>query len=152
MDELDKKIIETLIEDARSSFRMIAKELDKSPDTIINHYRRLCDEGVIRGSTVIVDPREIGYEGTAAFHIDVTSSGGTKAELGAILNTLIRMPNIIVATKTMGDHDLLALGVIHDFDHLMRLGQEMAGIPGIKNIQTVLWASQGEVSHKYFII
>jgi Lrp/AsnC family transcriptional regulator, regulator for asnA, asnC and gidA len=152
IDELDTKIIETLVKDARTSFRMMAKELEKSPDTIINHYKRLCEEGVIRGSTIIVDPREIGYEGTAAFHIDVSSSGETKAELSTIINTLIKMPSIIVATKTMGDHDLLALGVVHDFDHLMRLGQDMARIPGIKNIQTALWASRGEVCHKYFII
>jgi len=152
LDAIDKIILEKMTNDARTSFRTIAKNLDKSPDTIINHYRRLCDEGVIRGSTIVVDPRRIGYEGVAAFHIDVASSGDTKTELGTILNTLIKMPNIIVATKTMGDHDLLALGVIHDFDHLMLLGQEIAIIPGIKNIQTALWASDGEVSHRYFII
>jgi hypothetical protein len=88
----------------------------------------------------------------AAFHIDVSTSGGAKTDSTSILKTLIKMPNIIVATKTVGDHDLLALGVIHDFDHLMRLGKEIAAIPGIKNIQTALWAGSGEICPRYFII
>jgi Lrp/AsnC family transcriptional regulator, regulator for asnA, asnC and gidA len=152
MDEIDQKIIEMLSKDARTSFRRIAKVLDKSPDTIINHFQRLLDSGEIRGSTVIVDPLKIGYEGMAAFHIDVSHSGDAKTDSTMILETLIKMPNIIVATKTVGDHDLLAIGVIHNFNHLMGLGKEISAIPGIKSIQTALWASNSEVCPKYFII
>jgi Lrp/AsnC family transcriptional regulator for asnA, asnC and gidA len=151
-DEIDKKIMKFLTANARMSFRRMAKELDRSPDTIINRYQRLRDAGDVRGSTVVVDPRRIGYEGMAAFHIDVSTSGGAKTDSTSILKTLIKMPNIIVATKTVGDHDLLAIGVIHDFDHLMRLGKEIAAIPGIKNIQTALWAGAGEICPRYFIV
>lgn len=152
MDEVDARIIEILSGDARTSFRKIAKELDRSPDTVINRYQRLREAGDIRGSTVVVEPRMIGYEGMAAFHLDVSTSGGSKTDSPSILKTLIRMPNIIVATKTVGDHDLLAIGVIHDFDHLMRLGKEIAEIPGIKSIQTALWAGSGEICPRYFIV
>jgi Lrp/AsnC family transcriptional regulator for asnA, asnC and gidA len=151
-DEIDEKIVEFLTGDARTSFRKMAKELDRSPDTIINRYQKLRDAGDVRGSTVVVEPRKIGYEGMAAFHIDVSTSGGSKTDSTSILKTLIKMPNIIVATKTVGDHDLLAIGVIHDFDHLMMLGKEIAAIPGIKNIQTALWAGGGEICPRYFII
>lgn len=87
----------------------------------------------------------------AAFHIDV-SSEGSKSDTSRILKTIIKMPNIIVATKTVGDHDLLALGVIHNFDHMMRLGTEIAAIPGIRNIQAAVWAGGGEICPRYFII
>ncbi len=152
MDEIDEKIIDTLTDDARTSFRKIAKELDRSPDTIINRFEKLIEAGDVRGSTVVVEPRMIGYEGMAAFHIDVSTSGGAKTDSTSILKTLIKMPNIIVATKTVGDHDLLAIGVIHDFDHLMKLGNEIAALHGIKNIQTALWAGGGEICPKYFIV
>lgn len=152
MDEIDEKIVEMMTEDARISFRKMAKELKKSPDTIINRYQKLKELEDVRGSTVVVEPRKIGYEGMAVFHIDVSTSGGTKTDSTSILKTLIKMPNIIVATKTVGDHDLLAIGVIHDFDHLMRLGKEIAALPGIKNIQTALWAGGVEICPRYFII
>ena len=152
MDEIDERIVTMMTEDARVSFRKMAKELDRSPDTIINRYQRLRDAGDVRGSTVVVEPHMIGYEGMAVFHIDVYTSSGTKTDSTSILKTLIKMPNIIVATKTVGDHDLLAIGVIHDFDHLMKLGKEIAALPGIKNIQTALWAGDGEICPRYFII
>ena len=152
MDEVDQKIVEMLIEDARVSFRKIAKIVDKSPDTVIHRYQRLRESGEIRGSTVVVNPKLIGYEGMAAFHIDVSTSGGSKTDSTRILKTLIKMPNIIVVTKTVGDHDLLAIGVIHDVDHLMKLGDEIAKISGIKNIQASLWTSDSEVCPRYFII
>ncbi len=152
MDEIDEKIVEMLTKDARTSFRQMAKDLGKSPDTVIKRYERLREEGLIRGSTIVVEPGRIGYEGMAAFHIDVSTSGGAKTDSTSILRSLIKMPNIIVATKTVGDHDLLAVGVIHDFSHLMKLGGEIAAIPGVKNIQTALWAGGAEVCPKYFII
>jgi DNA-binding Lrp family transcriptional regulator len=152
MDEIDQRIVEMLTEDARVSFRKMAKELDKSPDTIINRYQRLREAGDVRGSTVVVAPEKIGYEGMAAFNLDVSTSGSSKTDSTHILKTLIKMPNIIVATKTVGDHDLLAIGVIHDFDHLMRLGKEIAAIPGIKNIETALWAGGGEICPRYFMV
>jgi DNA-binding Lrp family transcriptional regulator len=152
MDEVDGRIVSMMTKDARVSFRKMAKVLDKSPDTIINRYQHLIEAGDIRGSTIVVEPRKIGYEGMAVFHIDVYTSGGVMTDSTSILRTLIKMPNIIVATKTVGDHDLLAIGVIHDFDHLMKLGKEVAAIPGIKDIQTALWAGGGEICPRYFII
>ncbi len=152
MEELDAKIVEELTNDARVSFRRIARKLDRSPDTIINRYEKLLEDGDIRGSTVVVNPTKVGYEGMAAFQIDISTAEGDKVDSTNILKTLIKMPNIIVATKTIGDHDLLALGVIHNFDHMMRLGSEIAAIPGVKNIQTALWAAGNEICPKYFII
>ncbi len=152
MDEVDERIVEMMTEDARVSFRKMAKDLDRSPDTIINRYQRLRDSGDVRGSTVVVEPRKIGYEGMAVFHINILTSSGAKAESTNILKTMIKMPNIIVATKTVGDHDLLAIGVIHNFDHLMRLQKEIAAIQGVKEIQTALWAGGGEICPRYFIV
>jgi Lrp/AsnC family transcriptional regulator for asnA, asnC and gidA len=152
MDKIDERIVEIMTMDARTSFRNMAKELDRSPDTIINRFQKLRDSGDVRGSTVVVEPRKIGYEGMAAFHIDVSISGGSKTDSTSIIKTLIRMPNIIVATKTVGDHDLLAIGVIHNFDHLMSLNKEIAAIPGIKKIKTALWAGGCEICPKYFIV
>jgi len=155
LDEVDQKIVEMLTDDARISFRRIAKVIDKSPDTVINRFERLKLAGDVRGSTVIVNPKLIGYEGMAAFHINVTTiatNGSTKTDSTRILKTLIKMPNIIVATKTVGDHDLLVIGVIHNFDHLMSIGNDIAKIPGVKSIQTALWAGDNGICPKYFII
>jgi Lrp/AsnC family transcriptional regulator for asnA, asnC and gidA len=150
MSELDKKIVEYLTDNARMSFRQIAQETDKSTDTIINHYTSLIETGDIRGSTVVLDTDKIGYEGIAAFEIDVTSSEETNSD--NILETLIKMPNIIVATKTVGEHDLLALAVIHDLKHYQQISSEIAQIQGVKNLSSNIWSGNQKIMPKYFII
>jgi Lrp/AsnC family transcriptional regulator for asnA, asnC and gidA len=150
MNELDQHIADALTADARLSFRKIARQVDKSTDTVINHYNRMVERGEIRGSTVVVDTAKMGYEGVAAFQIDVTTSRG--AEPNTILDALIKMPNIILATKTVGEHDLLALAVIHDLPHYSQLGREIAEIPGVKDISSNVWPATEDICPKYFII
>jgi Lrp/AsnC family transcriptional regulator for asnA, asnC and gidA len=147
---LDKEIVNHLTENARTSFRQIAKKTDKSTDTIINHYNTLMENGDIRGSTVVVDREKIGYEGIAAFEIDVTSNPDTNSD--QILETLIKMPNIIVATKTVGEHDILALTVIHDLKHYQEISVEISQINGVKNLASNIWSGNKKIMPKYFII
>lgn len=157
MDETDLQIVEKLTKDARMSFRKIAKELKISPDTVINRYEKLQENGVIRGSTVIIHPKSVGYHCMAAFLIDASSSHVLGNETNPIdssliLDKLISMPNIILATKTVGDHDLLAIGVARDFKHLIDMTREIAGIPGVKDTQVSFWVEKFSLCPKYFIV
>jgi len=72
MDETDAVIIKRMTQDARVSFRKIAKELGVSPDTVISRYKALQKKGIIRGSTVVLNPKKIGYKGMAAFMVDTS--------------------------------------------------------------------------------
>lgn len=123
---------------------------EKSTDTIINHFNSMKDDGLIRGSTVVVDTDKINYEGIAAFEIDTTSNGDVDSN--SILQTLIEMPNVIVATKTVGEHDLLALAVIHDLKHYQKISLEIAEIRGVKDITSSVWSGNEKINPKYFII
>jgi len=157
MDEIDLAIINKLTKDARLSFRKIAKELGISPDTVINRYTALQEKGVIRGSTVVINPKKIGYQAMAAFMIDTTpihilANEGAQIDSSLILEKLIQMRNIIVATKCVGDHDLLAIGVAKDFEHLMAIGNDIAKIPGVSDLQVSFWVEWTELCPKYFIV
>jgi len=157
MDETDSFIIKRMTEDARVSFRKIAKELGVSPDTVISRYRRLQEKGVIRGSTVVLDPKKIGYKGMAAFMIDTSPTNiigkeATQPTVSSILEKVIKMPDIILATKTVGDHDMLAIAVIRDVEHLIATGGDIAKIPGVKDLRVSFWVEKAELHPKYFII
>jgi Lrp/AsnC family transcriptional regulator for asnA, asnC and gidA len=157
MDETDLFIINKLTEDARISFRKIAKELGISPDTVINRYAALQEKGVIRGSTVVINPKKIGYQAMAVFMIDtspthILANKATLADASSILEKLIQMPNIIVATKTVGDHDLLAIGVAMDFEHLIKVRDDIAKILGVTDMQVSFWVEKTELYPKYFIV
>lgn len=151
LDDIDRFILERMTEDARTSFRGIARDLGVSPDTVIGRYRRMEKRGLIRGSTTVFDPVQLGYQGMVAFRIDMDPSspdGGSRR----VLEALIKLPNVIVATRTVGDHDLLALGVIFGVGHLVELSGEIGGIPGVKDLQVSIWETGREISPKFFII
>jgi DNA-binding Lrp family transcriptional regulator len=155
MDEIDLAIVEKLTKDARTSFRKIAKQLGISPDTVMHRYTALQKEGVIRGSTIVINPKKIGYQATVVFLIDASHAvvtTQTPADSAAILDTLIQMPNIIVATKSVGDYDLLAIGVVKDFEHLIKVKNEIAQIRGVKDIQISFWVERTALCPKYFIV
>jgi len=90
----------------------------------------------------------------AVFMIDISPTGENQNQFdsAAILETLIKMPNIIVASRTVGDHDLLALGVVRDFQHLFELRNEIAAIQGIKDMEMSFWSEITALSPKYFVI
>ena len=151
LDDIDRFILEMMTEDARASFRGMARELGVSPDTVIGRYRRMEGRGLIRGSTTVFDPVRLGYQGIAAFHIDMDPSSPDGDSRG-VLEALIKLPNIIVATRTVGDHDLLALGVVFGVGHLVELSGEIGGIPGVRDLQVSIWETGREVSPKFFIV
>ena len=157
MDETDLLIIKRMMENARVSFRKIAKELGVSPDTVISRYKTLQEKGVIRGSTVVINPKKIGYHGMAVFMIDASpthifTTEVAPTESSLILEKLIHMRNIILATKTVGDHDLLAIAVARNFEHLIAIGADIAKIPGVKDLRVSFWVEKAELCPQYFII
>lgn len=157
MDKIDLAIVDKLTKDARTSFRKIAENLGVSPDTIISRYAALQKEGVIRGSTIVINPKKLGYQAMAVFMIDISPSHivateSTPADSSLILDRLIQMPNIIVATKTVGDNDLLAIGVALDFEHLVKVRNDIESIPGVKDMQISFWVERTELCPKYFIV
>ena len=157
MDETDAVIIKRMTQDARVSFRKIAKELGVSPDTVISRYKALQKKGVIRGSTVVLNPKKIGYKGMAAFMVDTSPTNiiGTESNqktASSLVEKVIKMPDIILATKTVGDHDMLAIAVIRDVEHLIATGSNIAKIPGVKDLRVSFWVEKAELHPKYFII
>ena len=147
LDKIDRTIITTLVSDARTPFRKIARELDVSPDTINNHFEKLKKEGVIIGSTVVLNPEKIGYTAIVRFRFKVKPTFSSE-----ILSIIIKIPNIIVATKLMGEFDLIALGVVKDFNHLFNLIDKFVKIPNIEKVDVSLWVNTLSLKPEYFII
>ncbi len=89
----------------------------------------------------------------AVFMIDISPAKENKiVDPSSILETLIKMRNIIVASKTVGDHDLMAIGVVKDFQHLFAVRDEIATIPGVKDMEVSFWSDITELCPKYFVI
>ena len=72
MDELDNKILEKLNENARKSYREIARELNISLSTISNRIKKLEDGRVIERYIPVINPEKLGYALTAIINIKIS--------------------------------------------------------------------------------
>src|SRR5260221_232086 len=62
LDDLDRRILDILVDDARISLKDLAQRVDLSSPSVSDRLRRLEERGVIRAFTVDIDPRALGYE------------------------------------------------------------------------------------------
>lgn len=62
LDELDKKILNTLIENCRLSYRQIAKKLKVSVATVMHRIKRLERCGIIKNYTITLDYEKLGFD------------------------------------------------------------------------------------------
>ncbi|WP_213807805.1 Lrp/AsnC family transcriptional regulator [Granulicella sp. dw_53] len=61
LDNVDKKIIEVLLHDARISIKDLADKVKLSAPSVSERIERLQERGVIRRFTIEVDPASLGY-------------------------------------------------------------------------------------------
>jgi len=73
IDGRDVRIIRALEKDARTSFADIAREIGVSIDTITKRYRKMLRSGVLKGTTLLLNPRSFGHEYIASLELDVRS-------------------------------------------------------------------------------
>ncbi len=72
MDELDNKIIKLLNENARKSYREMARKLDISLSTISNRIKKLEDDKIIECYIPVVNQEKLGYTLTAIINLKIS--------------------------------------------------------------------------------
>lgn len=72
MDELDEKILGILNEDARKSYREIARKLSVSLTTVSNRIKRLEDDKVIERYIPLLNQEKMGYDLTAVINVKIS--------------------------------------------------------------------------------
>jgi DNA-binding Lrp family transcriptional regulator len=72
MDELDDKILEKLNENARRSYREIARELNISLTTVSNRIKKMEDQKIIERYIPLINQEKIGYDLTAIINVKIS--------------------------------------------------------------------------------
>jgi DNA-binding Lrp family transcriptional regulator len=110
-ENLDAKLVNSLLSNGRASLRSLGDELDVSVTTVSNHLRDLEDEGVIRGYTPIVDYDKLGYDVTAVLQLKVEGSA-----LPDVTEKLKQEKQMVSVYEVTGDYDVIAIGKFTDTD------------------------------------
>ena len=113
LDEIDIIILRTLQKDIRTPFKEIAAKCNISTDTIKNRYKKLIENEVIRGSTIVVDPKKIGQGILVIIGIKVVQKFSE-----SILNMIKKMKGICVVTKSIGQYDIEAIYLLENIEQI----------------------------------
>lgn len=125
MDEIDKKILEVLQKNSRTSYKDIAREVRISDVAVHKRIRKL--EGVIKAFTILIDQRALEKETTAL--ITIKCETGKTIE---IAERLSKIEEISEVYTTIGEYDIIAKIRTKDTKTLREIVEkEVSWIPGI---------------------
>ncbi|MEE9474908.1 MAG: Lrp/AsnC family transcriptional regulator [Candidatus Hydrothermarchaeaceae archaeon] len=131
MDEIDKKILETLEKNSRTSYKDIARYAKISDVAVHKRIKKLKD-GVIRAFTVLVDQKAYG-KGTIAIANIRCETGMTPKIAGA----LAEIEDVTEVYTTVGNYDIAAKIRTADTGSLKDMIEtEVMAIRGINEIRT----------------
>jgi len=98
LDDLDRRIVEILVDDARISLKELAQRVNLSSPSVSERLQRLGERGVIRSFTVDIDPRAMGYHLQAIVRIKPLPG-----KLQAVQKLIEEIPEFTECDKVTGD-------------------------------------------------
>jgi DNA-binding Lrp family transcriptional regulator len=109
IDETDKKIINVLIKDSRSSYREIAKKVGVSFVTVLKRMQKLESEKIIKSYSTEIDYEKLGYDLSVIIKMRV--SQGKSREVGKKLS---QEKNVSAMYNITGDFDDIIIAKFKD--------------------------------------
>jgi DNA-binding Lrp family transcriptional regulator len=109
IDDLDQKIISSLNENARKSFREIAKEVGTSVTAVIHRVKKYEEAGIIKGYIPVVDQDHFGMKMTAIIALRISQ--------GKLLETQEKIgqdTRVIAIYDVTGEWDSFIIGYFKD--------------------------------------
>ena len=131
LDETDVKIMNTLNTDARLSSRQIAKKCDISIGTALSRIKRMENERIIKGYTVLLDQEKLGYELTVVTEITVS-----KGRLLEMENEIARMPNVCCVYDLTGLADAAIIAKFKNREDLSKFTKRLLALPYVERTNT----------------
>ena len=105
LDEMDRKILAELQDDAGQSLDEIARKVGSSKTPVWNRIKRMRETGVITRQTAVLDPEALGLE--ACFFVLIRTSEHDADWQRKFLQTLRERPEVLEAHRLAGDIDYI---------------------------------------------
>jgi len=104
IDELERKILNTLNKNARMSFRQAAEEVGISPTTLYHKVKKLENSGVLKGYIPLIDKECVGYDLTAIIALRVKQEKDVEVQ-----KTISKLPQVRAVYEVTGEWDLILI-------------------------------------------
>ena len=134
IDELDKRILKIITQNARIPFKDVAVQCGMSRAAVHQRVQRMFDIGVIVGSGYQVNPKMLGYN--LCVYVGITLERGHMYR--QVCAELEKIPEIVESQFTLGAYSMIIKLYARDDKHLMQLlNTQIQAIQGIANTETL---------------
>jgi len=131
LSDTDLKILQVLLEDARFSSRQIAKKVGVSVGTVLSRIKRMEDEGLIKGYSVIMNHEKLGYELTVVMEVTVS-----KGRLVEMEGEIAKIPNVCTVYDVTGLTDAFIIAKFKTREELGKFTKRLLALPYIERTNT----------------
>ena len=132
MDDIDRRIVALLRQNARRSFKDIGGHVGLSAPAVKRRVDRLESDGVIRGYTTMLDPRAFGWHAEA--FVDLYCEGGMPAD--AIRAAVEDEAGVVSAHTVAGEASALLHVMAEDTQDLELILERIRATDGISRTVT----------------
>lgn len=135
LDNLDKKILDIVIRNAKIPSKDVAAECGVSRAAVHQRIQRMADLGVITGSGYKVNPRFLGYSTCTYIGVNMEKGAMYREAIPYLLN----IPEVIECHYTTGPYSMLIKVHARDNEHLKcLLIDKIQTIPGVTTTETLI--------------
>ncbi|WP_338703742.1 Lrp/AsnC family transcriptional regulator [Streptomyces sp. Q6] len=132
MDDIDRKLIAALQRDATTAYATLGKEVGLSAGAAHERVRKLRERGVIRRTTVDVDPAALGQGVLAYVMVDSSAWMGDSAAAFAAI------PELVEAHVIAGSASVLVKVRAATTERLQDVLRRLYGIEGVSGTQATV--------------
>jgi Lrp/AsnC family transcriptional regulator for asnA, asnC and gidA len=135
LDKLDLQIIHEMMANAEISYADLGKKLFVSGGTIHVRIKKLEEAGIVKGTRLSVDLKQLGYDVIAFIGIYLEKS----SLYDSVARELHKIPEIIRLNYTTGNYSMFAEIICKDINQLrFVLHDELQKIKGIERTETFI--------------
>ena len=134
LDEIDHQILDLLIDNTRTAFTDVAKKLLISAGTVHVRVKKMEDAGIIKGSSLTLDYKKLGYTFIAYIGIFLEKTSLTKL----VLDELETVPFVTVAHITTGKFNIFCKVRAKSTDHAKEIIFNIDDIQGVSKTETMI--------------
>jgi Lrp/AsnC family transcriptional regulator for asnA, asnC and gidA len=145
IDEIDTKILRMLQKDARMPFKEIADNCNVTIETIKNRFIALKEKGVIRGNTIVIDPKKMGLGNLVILGVRIIERYSD-----SVLNMIKKIPGLCVATKSVGKYNIEAIFLLKDIEQIGITKELIEDFPQVKGVEIGIFVDKPLLCPKNF--
>ena len=135
IDEIDRQILSILMENANTSYTVIAKKLFVSSGTVHVRMTKLKEMGIVTGANLTIDHTKLGYDVVAFLGVFLEKS----SLYDDVSERLKMIPEIVSAHYTTGNYGIFVKIICRDTLHLRTvLHDKIQRIAGIQRTETMI--------------